>query len=208
MSEIARHVGADLIVIGSSRRGGLGRVLVGDDTRAALSAAPCSVAVAPAGLAEEPRAMREIGVGYDGSMESDHALFVARKLATEHGARLSAFEAVTFPSYAFSGPMVPDEDAINRLVGAARARIAALEGVEAHAAYGQAAEELAVYSASLDLLVIGSRGYGPVGRLVHGSTAHRLARQARCPLLVLNRAARAADPIRTEDAPAIAGAPV
>jgi hypothetical protein len=36
--------------------------------------------------------------------------------------------------------------------------------------------------------VVGSRGYGPVGRLVHGSTSQRLARAAHCPLLVLTRA--------------------
>lgn len=50
-----------------------------------------------------------------------------------------------------------------------------------------------MYSASLDLLVIGSRSYGPIGRLVHGSTAQQLAGAARCPLLVLTRAAREAE---------------
>jgi nucleotide-binding universal stress UspA family protein len=78
-------------------------------------------------------------------------------------------------------------------VDEARARIEDLGDVEAHAAYGDPAEELAVYSASLDLLVVGSRDFGPIGRLMHGSTTHRLARLARCPLLVLTRAARAAD---------------
>lgn len=52
------------------------------------------------------------------------------------------------------------------------------------------AEELTLDSASLDLLVIGSRSYGPIGRLVHGNTAQQLARTARCPLLVPTRAAR------------------
>ena len=46
---------------------------------------------------------------------------------------------------------------------------------------------------SLDLLVVGSRGYGPLSRLVHGSTSQQLARSARCPLLVLTRATRLAD---------------
>jgi hypothetical protein len=54
-----------------------------------------------------------------------------------------------------------------------------------------------VYSASLDLLIVGSRDYGPVGRFVHGSTTQQLARTARCPLLVLTRAARGAE---TQDA--------
>ena len=39
-------------VVSSSGRGLLGRVTVGDDTRAALDGAPCAVAVAPAGYAD------------------------------------------------------------------------------------------------------------------------------------------------------------
>ena len=50
-----------------------------------------------------------------------------------------------------------------------------------------------MYSASLDLLIVGSRDYGPIGRLVHGSTSQQLARMARCPLLVLTRSARERD---------------
>ena len=72
----------------------------------------------------------------------------------------------------------------------ARERIGALGGVEPHSAYGDPVEELTLYSASLDLLVVGSRGYGPLGRLVYGGVAQRLARTARCPLLVLTRSAR------------------
>jgi len=53
-------------------------------------------------------------------------------------------------------------------------------------------DELALYSASLDLLVVGCRGYGPIGRLIHGSTSLQLAQPARCPLLVLTRQARTA----------------
>lgn len=75
-----------------------------------------------------------------------------------------------------------------KLVGADGV-VASLGDVGPHAAYGHPAEELALYSASLDLLVVGSRGYGPIGRLIHGSTSHRLAHSARCPLLVLPRAA-------------------
>lgn len=84
--------------------------------------------------------------------------------------------------------------------------ISALGGVEAHAACGRATEELAVHSASLDLLVVGSRGYGPVGRLVNGSTSSQLARMARCPLLVLPRSAHrieGAEPLASGREPAV-----
>ena len=50
LHEFADIEDADLLVLGSSRRGMLGRVLLGDHTRAALNGAPCAVAVAPRGL--------------------------------------------------------------------------------------------------------------------------------------------------------------
>jgi nucleotide-binding universal stress UspA family protein len=188
LHEIAEAIDADLLVVGSSRRGLLGRVRLADDTRAALNGAPCAIAVAPTGYSTEPSPlMREIGVGYDGSAESEQALALARALAREAGARVSAFHAVAVPSYVLHGLTTADGRRIKDLVDEARGEIAALDGVEAHAAYGDPAEELALYSASLDLLVLGSRGYGPLGRLVHGSTTQHLARTARCPLLVLPR---------------------
>jgi nucleotide-binding universal stress UspA family protein len=191
LHEVCELLGADLVTVGSSRRGLLGRVLIGDDTSAALNGAPCSIAIAPTNYSRQQGALREIGVGYDGSPESEHALSVARTLAGASGAKLSAFEAVSLPSDAFLGPGALDNSP-RRLLEDARSRIAALGDVDPRAAYGQPAEELALYSASLDLLIVGSRGYGPIGRLIHGSTSQQLARSARCPLLVLTRTALAA----------------
>jgi nucleotide-binding universal stress UspA family protein len=188
LHEIAERHRADLLVVGSSSRSLLGRVLIGDHTRDALNNALCAVAIAPAGYAERPAVLGEIGVGYDGSPESEHALAVAREIANQLGANVSAFEAVSLPY----GRRV-NVAALEQLIEAARARIAALGDVEPHAAYGEPAEELALYGASVDLLIVGSRGYGPIGRLVHGSTSRRLAQTARCPLLVLTRAAEATD---------------
>ncbi|MGZ4194907.1 MAG: universal stress protein [Solirubrobacteraceae bacterium] len=191
LHELCEVIGADLLVVGSSRHGLLGRVLIGNETHSALNGAPCAIAIAPAGYAERPAAIREIGVAYNGSPESEHALAVARTMAAEHGAKLSALEAVSLPRYALVGGPAPIDDAINELVDDARVRIAELGGIEAHAVYGLPAEELTLYSASLGLLILGSRGYGPIGRLVHGSISQQLARTARCPLLVLTRGARA-----------------
>jgi nucleotide-binding universal stress UspA family protein len=190
LHHLAETLEADLIVVGSSARGLFGRVLIGDDTRAALNGSPCAVAIAPNGYARQPQLMREIGVGYDESPESLHALGVARALAAVHEARLSALEAVEIPSYVLAvGPLLGD-DVIDSVVDDARKEVAKLEGVEPHAVYGDPAEELTLFSASVDLLVLGSRSYGPMGRLVHGSTSQKLARSARCPLLVLTRGAR------------------
>ena len=178
---LVEELSADLLVVGSTRRGLLGRVHLGDDTAAALSGAPCAVAVAPAGYDADAGVIREIGVGYDGSAESEHALAVARLLGARLGVRVSAFEAVSLPGRAFAHGAPPvAEKAIDDLVERAHARVSGLAGVEPHATFGHPPEELAAYSASLDLLVLGSRDYGPIGRLVHGSTARQLARTSRC----------------------------
>lgn len=187
LHELAEREGSDLLVLGSSRQGLLERVFVNDDTRDALNGAPCAVAIAPAGYAARAHVMREVGVGYDDSPESEGALTMARELAARSGAKLSVFQAIALPSYFFDAQVGVGET-IDGLVDEARERLAALGDVEAHAAYGAVAEELTVYSASLDVLFVGSRGYGPLGRLVHGSTSQQLARSARCPLIVLTRA--------------------
>ncbi len=200
LHELCEEIGADLLVVGSSRRGVLGRVLIGDETRAALGGVPCAIGIAPTNYSHEPVAMREIGVGYNGSPESKYALELARRIAAGTGARLSAFEAVSLSTSRFEARVFRLSDAVDTLVNESLERIRALGDVEAHVAYGDAAEELALYSASLDLLIVGSRGYGPIGRLIHGSTSSKLAYMARCPLLVLPRAARVIDADEAGDA--------
>jgi nucleotide-binding universal stress UspA family protein len=197
---LAQDIRADLLVVGSSSDGVLGRVLLADDTHHALNGAPCAVAIAPAGYAQHPAEIREIGVGYNDSSESQNAIRFARELARRYDADVSAFGAVSLPSYTFIGGPVPLEGVdLQEMVDAARARIAAL-GVEAHAAYGITSEELSLYSESVDLLILGSREYGPVGQLVHGSTSQELAGSARCPLLVLPRAGGGAAAARSPSA--------
>ena len=48
---VAERVAAELIVVGSTRRAGVDRVLAGDDAAATLHRAPCAVAIASRGLA-------------------------------------------------------------------------------------------------------------------------------------------------------------
>lgn len=190
LHELDEVLRADLLVVGSTRRGLLGRVFLSDDTQAALEGAPCAVAIAPSGYADHATGIRKVGVGYDGSADSERAVTAARELANEFGATLAALGVVFFPAYLFSGPVAGDATSIQELIDQAREQVESLGGVEPHGAYGHPAEELAAWSPSLDLLVVGSRGYGPIGRLVHGSTSQDLARRARCPLLVMTRPPR------------------
>jgi nucleotide-binding universal stress UspA family protein len=192
LHELCELLGADLLVVGSSRHARLGRVLMRDHTLAALNGAPCAVAVAPRGYLGREPGLHTVGVGYDGSPESQHALQLARALAAEHQATLSALHVVSSPAYSYTGDESADVMIAERL-REAREQVAALGGLEAQAVYGFPADELSLYSASVDVLIVGGRGYGPLGRLTHGSVSHQLARTASCPLLVLTRTAHTAD---------------
>jgi nucleotide-binding universal stress UspA family protein len=188
LHEQAQSRRADLIVVGSTSRGPFGRAMLGDDTRAALNGAPCAVAIAAAGYGEAPVPIAKIGVAYDESPESEQALNVARELASRTRALVSALEVVAIPTYAYTGLIVPPvEESIDEMLTNANTRLRELEGVDAHAVYGLTGEELARFGDEVDLLVAGSRGYGPVRRLVVGSTSDYLQRHARCSLLVLPR---------------------
>ena len=73
----------------------------------------------------------------------------------------------------------------------ASSRLKELPGVKGRAVYGLTGEELAAFGDDVDILLVGSRGYGPMRRLVLGSTSDYLERHARCSLLVLPRGANA-----------------
>jgi nucleotide-binding universal stress UspA family protein len=181
---------ADLLVVGSSARGAFGRVLLGDDTRAALNGAPCAVAIAVVAYAEHPTPLAKIGVGYDGSPESKAALAVARELAAASRGSVHAMQVVSLPTYGYTGVMSAGiGSAIEPMLDEARDELERLPEVEGHAVYGIAGEELAAFGDELDLLVVGSRGLGPVKRVVLSSTSEYLERHARCSLLVLRRVA-------------------
>jgi nucleotide-binding universal stress UspA family protein len=90
LRDVAESRGADLLVVGSSRGAGIGRVLAGDDTRAVLHGAPCAVAMAPRGYRTRVEPLEVIGVACDGSAQSRAALTRARALSRQTGARVIA----------------------------------------------------------------------------------------------------------------------
>jgi nucleotide-binding universal stress UspA family protein len=194
LHELAERHSADLLVVGSCHRGMLGRVLLGDDTLAALNGAPCAIAIAPNGYAEMPHGLGNVGIGYDASPESHQALAAARALAERHGSTIRALSVVSLQSIPYGEPIPVGWPQIAAgLVDDELKRFHDVDDVVGDATYGEPSEELARFGDELDLLIVGSRGYGPIGRLFNGSTSNYLARRARCPLLVLPRTAAAGD---------------
>jgi nucleotide-binding universal stress UspA family protein len=190
LHEQAERQGADLLVVGSCRHGAFGRAMLGDDTRAALNGAPCAIAIASRGYAEHLKPIAKVGVGYNGSPESKAALAAAREITAPARASLQALEVVSLTVYSYAGIVPPAiSESIDTFLQEGQRRLEELPGVEGHAVYGLTGEELATFGDQVDILVVGSRGYGPIRRLVLGSTAAYLERHARCSLLVLPRIA-------------------
>jgi len=189
LHEFAANRGADLLVIGAGRHDPIAHMFLGDEAREVLDDPPCLVAVAPAGYSRHSAQIGRIGVAYDGSPESQRALALARRIAAERRATLSAFEAVPAPVYARDIWNVEGE--IDEDVEKARQRIAALGDVEPRAEFADdAGEGLRRYGASVDLLVLGSHKYRPPDRLLERSKSQRLADEPPSPLLVLPSAGR------------------
>lgn len=204
LQELAEETMASFLVVGSSHQSGLGRVLAGSVTESVLTGAPVPVAVAPHGFADAERAVEAIGCGYDGSPESAEALSLAVGLARRSGAHLTVI-AVHAP-VAFGG--VPSagmasEQSANDALRAMRAerldQAVAGQGDGVHVSgrllEGDAAVELADLSAELDLLVLGSRGYGAVRSVLLGSVSRALVRSAACSVIVVPRGAAADAPL-------------
>lgn len=189
LHSVAEQNAMDLLVVGTCSHGLVGRVLLGDDTRASLDGAPCAVAIAPLGYAQTSAPIGVIGVGYDASPESDAALALARVLAADSDVKVRALSVVSALPYAYAGLAPMDLGSqIETLLGEARNRLDALDGVEGRAAYGLPGEELTAFGEEVGLLLVGSRSYGPARHLMLGSTSRHLTRTARSPLLVLQRA--------------------
>lgn len=195
LAELAEEADAEGIVIGSTHRGVLGRVFPGTVGDGLLSGAPCAVAVAPRGFAARaPESIAQIGVGYDGGAEAGLALSRAVQWAERSGATLNliAIAPMIAPiPNELTDPRVY-EDAVRRgLEEAARNAAAAITSVEVgvEVVEGDPSQVLCARSEELDLLVLGSRGYGPLLRTFLGGTASRVIRESRCPIVVFPRGA-------------------
>ena len=194
LHHVAEAEDAGLIVVGSTHTGRLGRVLPGSTGERLLHGAPCPVAVAPAGYAErDGRTPALVGCGYDGTVSAERALTAARALAQATGARLRvirAFAPLKFDAAGAAGMTSASyNDTLRSLAQEELETATADLDAEQLFVDGDAATALAEQSQELDLLVIGSRGYGPLRAVLLGGVAGRVVREAACPVIVLPRTA-------------------
>ncbi len=200
LHRIADALRADVIVVGSPHRAGMRRLAAGDTVRDVLLGSRCPVAVAT-GMRHPAAGPPVIGLGYDGGPESHAALEWTRAAAEAIGATVHVLCAAE-PPVAFSSGVSYGVNWATmgraREDHAARQLALALDalgpGATGEVVVGLARSELRRLSADIDLLVLGSRGYGPVRRTLLGSTSDHLVHDAACPVVVVPRPARSDRP--------------
>jgi nucleotide-binding universal stress UspA family protein len=194
----ANDADAALIVVGASHKAGARRMVLGTTADAVIHAAPCAVVVVPVSYAETDHA-RPFGLvvaAVDGGDETERVARVAARIARRAGGRL---RIVTVADVPFTeGPEFVSTQGYESIRGVVRETVRKTLD-QAIAAVGQDVEidgrvvdgdvddALARESADADVLVIGSRGYGPLRRVVLGSETGKILRAATVPVLVVPR---------------------
>jgi nucleotide-binding universal stress UspA family protein len=198
---VLRRHHCDLLIVGSTREGPEGQVQIGNRTRQLLGQFKCALAVAPRGLHADPPGLRRIGVGYDGGPESAAALMLAAAIAVGSGAEVTVQAIVDDrpPPFAWSGlgaivgaqwdEIIEDEMSQMRDQTAAATRPTGAR-VKVAVTRGRPSDALMGLSETVDLLVIGSRRWGPTHRLLLGSTGEALMHGSGCSVLAVPRPGR------------------
>jgi len=201
LHDCAAERGAGLLVVGATHHGVRGRITLGSTADRLLHGATCPVAVAPLGFAERMRGIDRVGVAFIDSHEGHEALRTGALLASAAGAKLYAATVVEPIPWSATGFAHSDEleahlkhlrgqagntlrRALDDIQPAVRSRVDVLVDTPIAA--------LQHFSSGVDLLVCGSRGYGPLGSVLLGGVSRRLIHRAVCPVIVVPRSAEQA----------------
>lgn len=193
LTKLAEKNGFDAIVVGSPHRGPIGRATIGSVANSLLNGAPTDVALAPKGYAQEHHGPpRTVAVGYDGTLEAKAALRHAEALAQRFDARLRLITVVVPPVappvmvpgvYSPQFPPMP-EQVIEEGLASVDPR---LDSASQRCDGDPVSELVRASEDDVDLLVLGSRGYGPISRVLLGSVSRPVADRAACPVVVVRR---------------------
>ena len=148
--------------------------------------------------------MNKILIATDGSDSGHEAVEFGLELAEEQGAWAHVVhvtptvDAMPYSNFGFIAPALPhefDERDYEPLERAAE--LAGEKGmrIETKLLKGRPADEIVAYADSIDadLIVVGSRGHGPLTSALIGSVSRGVLRESRRPVLIVRGAAVAAE---------------
>jgi nucleotide-binding universal stress UspA family protein len=180
----AARADTDMLVMGARGRGGFAGLLLGSVSQECVEHSPCPVVV----LRDEPDASDgPIVIGLDGSGGASRALDWALDLAEATAATVVAVHAPILG--ANNAMMEAASQSLEQWCAPIRARAVPyemrIEPGDPRTALEQVADETGA-----SLLVVGTRGLGPVRGLLLGSVAGYIARYSKGPIAIVPRSTR------------------
>jgi nucleotide-binding universal stress UspA family protein len=201
----AEEKDADLIVIGTRGRTGLGRLFVGSVAESVLRRAPCAVLVVREAISRHPGApvARRALAAIDFSEGSRAALRAALALASVEGGEVEALHVVEDSAtlaamhLAAADPLQVQRslfDVVRKNLDGLVAEIAPAGGVRQRVETGQPRTVVPRLAAAegFDVIACGTHGRSGIKRAIFGSVAEELIRSSSVPVLALREGAAAA----------------
>ena len=194
-----RDTGADLIVMGTHGRSGLGRLVLGSVTEAMLTDSPVPVLTVHRDFAGGKGLFRQILCAADASEWSAGTIAFAIEIAAEDALHLTVLNVIEdLPetrAWAQGHYAMREVESLHEDLE--RAAVAELQKLipdearvscrlEEHVRFGRPDREIQRVAAEegADLIVMGTHGRGALDRALFGSTLRRVVRAATCPVAV------------------------
>ena len=201
LMELAGQHGADVVVVGSSSSGLLGRIALGSVTERLVHTSKVPVALAPRGYPSSPVPIQRLTAAYGGAADAVGLVAASAELATQWKVqlRIASFTVQPLPIFAGSFDRSAEDlvirqwtsrtmDAAVEQLDAARATISipdvdVVTGVGAE--WRDAVENIAWETG--DVLLLGSGAAGPMAQVFLGSAASKILRHAPVPVMIMPR---------------------
>ena len=201
LMELAAEHNADLVVVGSSSSGLLGRVALGSVTERLVHTAAVPVAIAPRGYPMSPGPISRLTAAYGGAADAVGLIATSAELAKRWSVRLRIASFTVRPVAAFAGGIEPSVedlvvqqwsrrtfDDIVKQLNDVRSRIA-IPDVDVVVGTGyewrEAVEDVPWETG--DMLLLGSGAAGQVAQVFLGSAASKILRHAPVPVMIVPR---------------------
>lgn len=202
LADLAEDVEAVAVIVGTTPETGLTRALLGSSTERLLHGATAPVTVVPSGWRHSaPDRISSIGVAYVDTRDAREALRMSVRVALRIPARLTLYSVLGQSSERYSYLVGrTDEQAVvdkarnsfGKALEFAAAGVPPELETRTELLEGSVIDALAALGPDdVDVLVCGSRGYGPARRVLLGGVSSRLIRRARLPVVVVPRATTA-----------------
>jgi nucleotide-binding universal stress UspA family protein len=201
LMELADEYRADLVVVGSSSSGLLGRVALGTVTERLVYTSQVPVAIAPRGYPSSPVPVQRLTAAYRGDADAVGLISTSAEMAKQWGARLRIASFTVRPFTMFGGSIERSaeelvvqqwthrtmEAAIKQLDDA-RTRVSNPD-VDVVIGTGnewrEAVDDIAWEPG--DVLLLGSGAAGPLAQVFLGTAASKILRHAPVPVMILPR---------------------